>query len=234
MELARAPSSTQTMKLMSKYRKAQSSVGGWPALRKSGGSSEDSQLWFRDMKRGCLASADQVGAVAGTARRARAREIGRGLRHDGGRGQADGAELQLRLLGDAADGADRQVVGRAFPRRTGRPSGTARRPCPAATPSLSRAGSWIVPRRLDSCPARPRPARARPASSGWISTNGAGSRRTSFSDLAVRVSVCQWAYSRPVVSTKRELVVGQLARGCVWSRGRKRARPSGVGKRRSR
>jgi hypothetical protein len=33
MELARAPSSTQTMKLMSKYRNAQTSVGVCPALR---------------------------------------------------------------------------------------------------------------------------------------------------------------------------------------------------------
>src|SRR6516165_1353647 len=35
MELASAPSNTQTMKLMSKYKNAHNSDGEWPAFRKS-------------------------------------------------------------------------------------------------------------------------------------------------------------------------------------------------------
>ena len=99
---------------------------------------------------------------------------------------------------------------------------------PRRHPGSRRAGSATVPRRLDSCTARRRRSPAGRRRAGAISTNGPGSRRTSLSPLPVRVSVCQWAYSRPVVSTNgNSWSVSSRGRGAA--RAGTRARPSGVG-----
>src|SRR5437588_10046600 len=95
MEFASAPSITHTMKLMSKYRNAQNKVGAWPARRKS----------RRCM--GCL--------LGGGGTRVLSEGPGEWVRNPARRGhlfQIYRAVLQLRLLGDPADGANGQVIGR--------------------------------------------------------------------------------------------------------------------------
>ena len=70
---------------------------------------------------------------------------------------------------------------------------------PAGTASLTRTGSRTVPRRLLTWIVSASAKCSLAASAEWTSTYAPGSRRTSFSHRAVRVSVCQWEYSRPVV-----------------------------------
>src|SRR5579871_4978328 len=106
MELASAPSSTHTMKLISKYRKAQVSVGQWPE---------------RMNLRSCIEySLQERGGwrlVRGERRSLPPLELASVFlpRHPACPTchllQVDRTEFQLRLLGHTANGADRQIIG---------------------------------------------------------------------------------------------------------------------------
>ena len=71
-----------------------------------------------------------------------------------------------------------------------------------------------------------------PASSGCSSRYGCGSASSSEGDLPVRVIVCHCWATRPVVSVSGKSGVTSSA-GAVWGVGARRARPSGVAKRRA-
>ena len=66
-------------------------------------------------------------------------------------------------------------------------------------------------------------ARARAASSGWISTNGPGSSLVSLATLPVLVIVCHWCCSRPVLSMNGKSSSGSSAAGTCGARMERRA-----------
>ena len=106
-----------------------------------------------------------------------------------------------------------QVADRAPTRRFARSSGSARTASPRCWPSLSvdleDAGAV---RGLDAREAAVGEAEHASASAGCTSTNGSGRCAPSRGLMPVRVMVCHWSRTRPVLSTKRKVVARRVAR----------------------
>ncbi|PQM47906.1 hypothetical protein C1Y40_01884 [Mycobacterium talmoniae] len=71
---------------------------------------------------------------------------------------------------------------------------------PGRTRSVTTAGSTARPRRDAISIRSSSTMESRAASSGWISTNGAGLSLLSLATLPVLVMVCHWCGNRPVLS----------------------------------
>ena len=125
--------------------------------------------------------------------------------------QPDGDGLQLGLLGGRVDGAERQRVQRA---RAG--DGVHRAPVERRERDAARHALVERDRHAQLAAARddahwspsPRPAAA--ASSGWQAIVASPAEARSVGEWPVRVIVCHWSATRPVVSSSGKLGVGRL------------------------
>ena len=110
--------------------------------------------------------------------------------------------------------------------RAARPSGTGRTRRRAAACRSTRSAQHRRRRGARRTRTRSPSAHAtRAASAGCSSTNGSGSAASSAGDLPVRVIVCHWLATRPVVSTSGKSASGGSA-GSPCGAGASRARPS--------
>ena len=101
---------------------------------------------------------------------------------------------------------------------------------PSRMVPVTRACATALPRREVISTNSPSPTAARRASPGLSSRMGSGVLRMSAGECAVRVSVCQWSRTRPVVSVSGKLEsTGSTGSAC--STATKRARPLGVANR---
>ncbi len=100
---------------------------------------------------------------------------------------------------------------------------------PGITRSVTLAGSTAAPRRERISTRSLSRIPSRPASSGWISTKGAGFSLFRAGIFPVLVIVCHWCGRRPVLNAKGKSSSGSSGAG-RQGRARKRARPLGVGK----
>ena len=83
------------------------------------------------------------------------------------------------------------------------------RRCPGATT----ARAIIVPASVSTSTRAPAAMPAAAASSGWISQNGSGSCAISRALFAVRVMVCHWSRTRPVLRVRELAPAALTARG---------------------
>ena len=150
---------------------------------------------------------------------------GAGLRAHGL--DAHRARLQLRLARDGVERGRRDRVERARARRQVQRAPVERRERDALGHAVGdpRARACAAAAaRDDARRARRRARRRAAASAGCSSTNGSGSAATRSGDLPVRVIVCHWLSSRPVVSTSGKSASGASAGG-VCGVAASRARP---------